>query len=65
MKKFLWLSLLALTVLVIPSCKPKQTEKKPQKDTVAAVVDKRTPLDAKWTSFARYMAGVHDENNSI
>ena len=63
MKKFLWLSILALTVLVIPSCKPKNTEKKPQKDTVATIVDQRTPLDAKWTAFARYMAGVHDDNN--
>ena len=63
MKKFLWLSLLALTVLVIPSCKPNNTEKKPQKDSVATVVDQRVPLDVKWTAFARYMAGVHDDHN--
>ena len=63
MKKFLWLSILALTVLVIPSCKPKNTEKKPQKDTVVAVADKRVALDAKWTAFANYIAGVHDANN--
>ena len=63
MKKFLWLSILAFTVLVIPSCKPKNTEKKPQKDTVVVVVDQRTILDTNWTAFARFMAGVHDENN--
>jgi hypothetical protein len=63
MKKFLWLSILALTVLVIPSCKPKNTEKKPQKDTIATVVEKRIPVDQKWTAFANYIAGIHDANN--
>lgn len=64
MKKFLWLSAFVITVFAQQSCQNKVNESpKPKDSTQPKPMVNKTPIDQAWTSFARYIAGVHDDQN--
>jgi hypothetical protein len=65
MKTLRRLSQFVFIVLSIVACNSsdKKTDHKPKDTAAVKVVVPRTPVDANWTAFARYIAGVHDANN--
>ncbi|MEY3861604.1 MAG: hypothetical protein RIS50_1885 [Bacteroidota bacterium] len=64
MKKLLWLSVIVFTFFAQQSCNSNGADGQKPKDSAAAVASAdKSPIDQQLSAFARYISGVHDDQN--
>jgi hypothetical protein len=64
MKKLLWLSVIVFTFFAQQSCNSNGADGQKPKDSAAAVASgEKLPIDQQLSAFARYISGVHDDQN--